>query len=111
VRGLGILPFPHLSDVPVACWSISTWMCAHAGAARAVSLAGCMVPVVALKRLEASAPIKVEVALRQFGLGPARPASEEAAGAQPHLLVTGSVRRGQVDCTSHARGYRLGGGR
>ena len=69
VRGLGILPFPHLGDVPVALLVDLNLDVVRMPEPRApVSLAGLTVPVVALSALEASAPVKVEVALRQFGL-------------------------------------------
>jgi serine kinase of HPr protein (carbohydrate metabolism regulator) len=69
VRGLGILPFPALSDVPVALLvDLNLDVVRLPEPREPVSLAGCMVPVVAVNALESSAPIKVEVALRHFGL-------------------------------------------
>jgi serine kinase of HPr protein (carbohydrate metabolism regulator) len=75
VRGLGLIDLPHApeayvrllialdepvprmpEDVPPVHW-----------------IAGVAVPVVALRPLEASAPIKVELALRSFGLGDKQP--------------------------------------
>ncbi len=69
VRGLGILPFPFLSDVPVALLvDLNLDVVRLPEPRQHVSLAGCAVPVVAISALESSAPIKVEIALRQFGL-------------------------------------------
>ncbi len=74
VRGLGILPFPFVSDVTVALLvDLDLDVIRLPEAREPVSLAGCTVPVVAVRALEPSAPIKVEIALRQFG-----PASGEA---------------------------------
>ena len=70
VRGLGILPFPSISDVPVALLvDLNLDVVRLPEPRQPVALAGCMVPVVAIGALEASAPIKIEIALRQFGLG------------------------------------------
>jgi hypothetical protein len=74
VRGLGILPFPFVSDVPVGLLvDLNLDVIRLPEPRPPVSLAGCMVPVIAVSALEPSAPIKVEVALRQYGL----PAGEE----------------------------------
>jgi serine kinase of HPr protein (carbohydrate metabolism regulator) len=70
VRGLGILPFPTVSDVPVALLvDLNLDVVRLPEPREPVALAGCMVPVVAVNALEPSAPIKVEVALRHLGLG------------------------------------------
>jgi serine kinase of HPr protein (carbohydrate metabolism regulator) len=71
IRGLGILEFRHDSDIPV-CLMVEL----AADVERlpempgSVALAGVQVPSVRLSSLEASAPVKVEVALAQFGLDP-----------------------------------------
>jgi serine kinase of HPr protein (carbohydrate metabolism regulator) len=72
VRGLGILAFEALSDVPVAL---------HIDLDRRpermrqdderVSIAGVQLPSVAVAALEASAPVKVEMALDRLGSAPA----------------------------------------
>jgi len=71
IRGLGILEFHNVADVPVCL------MVELAGEIErmpempgAVTIAGMQVPSVRLSSLEASAPVKVEVALAQFGLDP-----------------------------------------
>lgn len=69
VRGVGLLDFPHDDDVPVGLivdLDRDAERLPEAGETR--MLAGVAVPVVALAAFEASAPIKVEAALRQFGL-------------------------------------------
>jgi serine kinase of HPr protein (carbohydrate metabolism regulator) len=69
VRGVGILEFPAERDVPVALFvdlDLDPSRLPAAGENR--SVAGVAIPVVALSALEASAPIKVEAALNQFGL-------------------------------------------
>jgi serine kinase of HPr protein (carbohydrate metabolism regulator) len=71
VRGLGILPFPHQDDMPICLFVDLNLDVVRLPEQRdPVSLAGVRVPVVAVNALEASAPIKVEVALRMFGLPP-----------------------------------------
>jgi serine kinase of HPr protein (carbohydrate metabolism regulator) len=69
VRGVGIVEFPVERDVPVAL-IVDLDM----GATRLPMtheerpIAGVPIPVIGLSALEASAPIKVEAALRQLGL-------------------------------------------
>ncbi|HEX8442565.1 MAG TPA: HPr kinase/phosphatase C-terminal domain-containing protein [Allosphingosinicella sp.] len=71
VRGLGILPFPHESDMPVCLFvDLNLEVVRMPEPREPIWIAGVQVPVVALNALEASAPIKVEVALRLFGLPP-----------------------------------------
>jgi serine kinase of HPr protein (carbohydrate metabolism regulator) len=71
VRGLGILPFPHESDMPVCLFvDLNLEVVRMPEPREPIWIAGVQVPVVALNALEASAPIKVEVALRLFGLQP-----------------------------------------
>jgi serine kinase of HPr protein (carbohydrate metabolism regulator) len=69
VRGVGILEFPVERDVPVALLvdlDLDATRLPVAGEERIV--AGVPIPVVGLSALEASAPIKVEAALKQLGL-------------------------------------------
>jgi serine kinase of HPr protein (carbohydrate metabolism regulator) len=69
VRGVGILEFPHDEDVPIGLLvdlDREVERLPEDGGTR--MLAGMEVPVIGLSGLEASAPIKVEAALRQFGL-------------------------------------------
>lgn len=69
VRGVGILEYPHDDDVPVALivdLGHDVARLPEAGETR--MLAGIAVPVIGLAALEPSAPIKVEAALKQFGL-------------------------------------------
>ena len=69
VRGVGILEFPTERDVPVALFvdlDMDATRLPMAGEQRMV--AGVAIPVMGLSALEASAPIKVEAALRQLGI-------------------------------------------
>lgn len=69
VRGIGILEFPPERDVPVALLvDLDLDPERLPGATETRMVAGVEIPVVALSALEASAPIKVEAALRRFGL-------------------------------------------
>ncbi|MDB5701236.1 MAG: aldolase [Sphingomonadales bacterium] len=69
VRGIGIQNMCHLDDVPVALLvSLSDIVDRLPEPERARKIAGIDIPVVSLKALEASAPIKVEMALVQHGL-------------------------------------------
>jgi serine kinase of HPr protein (carbohydrate metabolism regulator) len=69
VRGVGILEFPPERDVPVALFvDLDLDPERLPGASETRMVAGVAIPVVALSALEPSAPIKVEAALRQFGL-------------------------------------------
>jgi serine kinase of HPr protein (carbohydrate metabolism regulator) len=71
IRGLGILEFQSVSDVPI-CLVVEL----VADVERmpempgSMAIAGMKVPSVRLNSLEASACVKVEVALAQFGLDP-----------------------------------------
>jgi serine kinase of HPr protein (carbohydrate metabolism regulator) len=69
VRGLGLLDFEALSDAPV-CLMVDLARQAERMpvANEQVLIAGLKVPVIAVASLEASAPIKVELALARFGL-------------------------------------------
>ena len=70
VRGLGVIEMPHLNEAPVGLLvnldEPTPRMPDEMPAAR--NLAGIAVPSLTLPPLDASAPIKVELALRQFGL-------------------------------------------
>ena len=69
VRGVGILEFPVERDVPVALFvdlELDATRLPTEKEERMV--AGVAIPVVGLSALEASAPIKVEAALRQLGI-------------------------------------------
>ncbi len=69
VRGLGILRFEVVSDAPVCLLvDLSRDIQRLPDGMEAVSLAGIKVPVVAVDSLTPSAPVKVEIALNQFGL-------------------------------------------
>lgn len=72
VRGLGVVELPGLASAPVALLIVLDAeverMPAETPPTRLI--AGVPVPVVALAALEPSAPIKVELALRLFGLAP-----------------------------------------
>lgn len=69
LRGIGILPFETVTDVPVALFVDLNLDVVRLPEPRPpVLIAGVHVPVIALNALEASAPAKVEVALRHFGL-------------------------------------------
>jgi len=65
VRGLGILPMPHVEDVPVVLIVRIDDDVLRMPERRARRLAGIEVPQVALAPFEASAPIKLEMALRR----------------------------------------------
>lgn len=69
VRGIGIVEMPHVDDVSVALivsLGVPQERLPEPGQKR--SILGFEVPNVALSGLEASAPIKVELALRQLGI-------------------------------------------
>lgn len=69
VRGLGIMSMAHVDRVAVALIvSIDGAVERMPEGARARKVAGIDIPVVTLAALEASAPVKVEMALKQHGL-------------------------------------------
>ena len=71
IRGLGLLEFHSETDAPV-CLAIelSENVDRLPETPEFRIIAGVQVPVIRLNSLEASAPVKVEVALAQFGLDP-----------------------------------------
>jgi hypothetical protein len=69
LRGVGILEYPAVRDVPVALFidlDLATVRLPEDAETRMV--AGIAIPVVGLDAREPSAPIKVEAALRLLGL-------------------------------------------
>ena len=69
IRGLGIVDFPHVDDVPIALIvSVGEPVERLPEDDRSQMLIGVPVPHVALSALEPSAPLKVEYALRLRGL-------------------------------------------
>ena len=69
VRGVGILEFDTVKDAPVALFvdlerDVERLPATHEG----ITIAGVEVPLIAATALEASAPVKVEAALRHIGL-------------------------------------------
>ena len=69
IRGIGIVELPASGDAPVCMMvDLSQEVERMPAAAAPVIVAGVSVPVLALSGLEASAPVKVEVALARFGL-------------------------------------------
>lgn len=67
VRGIGIVELPHLSGVPVAMLvSLETAVDRLPDEGQSRVIAGIAVPRTSLKGHEASAPIKVELALRRL---------------------------------------------
>jgi serine kinase of HPr protein (carbohydrate metabolism regulator) len=69
VRGIGLVPMPFKSDVPVALMiSLAEQVERLPDNPGSRLLAGVAVPVAALTALEASAPVKVEILLNQCGL-------------------------------------------
>lgn len=71
VRGIGIVEYPCAEDVPVClCLDLDRAAERLPEAPQLRRIAGVDIPVVPLNALEGSAPIKVELALQQFGLQP-----------------------------------------
>lgn len=72
VRGLGILPLETVSDVEVALYiDLDRRPERMRQEEEQVTVAGVRLPAVAVAALEASAPVKVEMALHYLGLPPA----------------------------------------
>jgi serine kinase of HPr protein (carbohydrate metabolism regulator) len=71
IRGLGILEFETAADAPVCLMvELTTEVERMPEMPGSIAIAGVQVPSVRLSSLEASATVKVEVALAQFGLDP-----------------------------------------
>lgn len=72
VRGIGVVAFEQLEDVPV-CLAIDLDRAVERlpDPQDTLVVAGVKVPVIGLNGLEASAPVKVELALAEFGLAAA----------------------------------------
>ncbi|HLL59131.1 MAG TPA: HPr kinase/phosphatase C-terminal domain-containing protein [Allosphingosinicella sp.] len=71
VRGLGILAFESVADLPVTLFvNLDRPVERMPEAPESVYIAGVAVPSVALSGLEASAPVKLEVALSLLGMPP-----------------------------------------
>jgi len=69
VRGVGILDFPSVRDVPVALFvDLEREVERLPETPETRMIAGVAIPVLGISALEPSAPIKVEAALRLFGL-------------------------------------------
>jgi serine kinase of HPr protein (carbohydrate metabolism regulator) len=69
VRGIGLVPMPFESDVPVALLiSLSEIVERLPDDPGTRTVAGIEIPVAALTALEASAPLKVEILLNQRGI-------------------------------------------
>lgn len=70
VRGLGLVDMPHADNAPVAlAVDLSDDVERMPPETAQRSIAGVAIPVVRLAPFEASAPIKVELAVRTLGLG------------------------------------------
>ena len=69
VRGVGLVAFAPVADIPVClCIDLDEPVERLPDKARSRRIAGIEVPLISLPALEASSPIKVELALAQFGL-------------------------------------------
>jgi serine kinase of HPr protein (carbohydrate metabolism regulator) len=69
IRGIGIVAMGHSGDVPVALMiDLDLGVERMPERREPVRIAGVSVPVIAVNALEASAPVKVEMALEHFGL-------------------------------------------
>lgn len=67
-RGIGIVDMKHQADTPVALLIDLVSTVEHMPEGRMRELGGISIPAVAIKPFEASAPVKVELALKAFGL-------------------------------------------
>ncbi len=70
VRGIGIIPCPARAGTPVAL-RIESGEPERMPEAASWAMAGIAIPMIRLNFLEPSAPLKVELALKTFGLMPA----------------------------------------
>ncbi len=67
VRGIGIVEMPHVDDVPVGLLVRIDGQVERMPERRARRIAGIEVPQFAVEAFHASAPIKIELALRRLG--------------------------------------------
>lgn len=71
LRGIGILTYPTVSDMPVCLYvDLDRDVERLPPANETIHIAGVAVPMIAANALEPSAPVKVEAALYHFGLKP-----------------------------------------
>lgn len=68
VRGIGLVSFPHVSDIPVSLFVDLDGEPERMPEASKREIAGVSLPALALDPREPSAAIKVELALARFGL-------------------------------------------
>lgn len=68
VRGMGIIDLPHVGDVPVGLLVRIDALVERMPERRARRVAGIEVPQFAVDPFHASAPIKIELALRRLGV-------------------------------------------
>jgi serine kinase of HPr protein (carbohydrate metabolism regulator) len=68
VRGIGLLAVPHLASAPIALLIDLDEAADRMPVVQHHTIAGLPLPRLALAPFEASAPIKLELALRTFGL-------------------------------------------
>jgi len=69
IRGIGIVPMPHIDDVPVALVvELTSDIQRMPDDSRERVICGISVPVISVDAMTASAPSKVAIALDRFGL-------------------------------------------
>lgn len=69
IRGVGLVELPALADVPICLLAdLDRPVERLPEMKEEVKIAGLCLPVIAISALEASAPVKLEMALLQFGL-------------------------------------------
>jgi serine kinase of HPr protein (carbohydrate metabolism regulator) len=69
IRGIGIVPMPHIDDVPVALVvELTSAVQRMPDDSRERVICGIAVPVISVDAMTASAPSKVAIALDRFGL-------------------------------------------
>jgi len=102
VRSVGIVAVGHVSAVPVALLVDLAGVCERMPEPATRALAGCAVPLIALRAFEGSAPLKVERALTAVGLGveakvvaPSAPQPNMVPSPSRVLLVTGMSGAGR----------------
>lgn len=81
VRGLGIVDVPHLASAPLRLVVdlMPPQEIERMPAAHECTFLGCAFPLVALAPFEASAPVKLRLALRSLGCGTGRDAAVSSA--------------------------------